>query len=807
MFRDLKLKTKIIIWSLVIILSAAAIGYFFIAELSQETLKKSIGGNSVILAQDILDKIDRGIYYRIERWLSYTHTNPRLYETVAGSNQEFENMENRQEYIDKIDKDWKEGKNPQFIQEILNNELSKRLKKRIEFYGEKDGYNVFPKAFVTNKYGVIIASTGRTSDYWQAGEEWYQKTIKEKEFWVGEIEYNESSDVYSCDIVINLHDDNGDFIGILKLILNIEEVVNILKEFELTGGEKRYGHEEHETMEFKLLTKDGKIIYSTEEFEIFEDISKELLLQFKTEKTEEHIDYFIAEGDKPGEREELFAHAHSKGYIDYKGLGWILVVEHKTEEIFASVVTLKNIIIIIIGLAAVLFIILSFLVSHSITRSIKNLSQIAQLITKGDLTKRAEVKSKDEIGQLAQNFNVMTESLIRANQKIRKYAATLEDKVKDRTIKLARSLTEVREEKDRINAILQSIGDGVFVIDKDNKITIFNKAATEISGFSEKEVVGKKYDKVLKFIWEKSGKVNDGFIKEAIRTGKVTKVKNHTVLIRKDGKRVAVADSAAPFKDKKGKIIGCVVVFRDVTRERRISQMESEFVSIASHQLRTPITAIQWLMERILKKEKISKKGREYLDSIHTSAQRLNTLVNLLLNVSKIEVGKISVSFAESEIVEFVKSYLEEWKALCVKKKLTLVFKKYPKTLKVFTDNNLFRNVLQSLVSNAIEYTLEKGRIEVSLEKKENSFLLVVNDTGIGIPKKEQATIFEKFTRGSNAKLLKTDGTGLGLYFTKQVVKLLGGKIWLKSEENKGTTFYVELPLNSKTKVKSLNLS
>ncbi|GAI38331.1 unnamed protein product, partial [marine sediment metagenome] len=261
---------------------------------------------------------------------------------------------------------------------------------------------------------------------------------------------------------------------------------------------------------------------------------------------------------------------------------------------------LRNIIIIIIGVAVVLFVILSFLVSHSITRSIKNLSQTAQLITRGDLTKRAEVKSKDEIGQLAKNFNVMTKSLIRANQRIREYAATLEKRVRERTRELAETLTKVSREKDRINTILQSIGDGVFVINKDNKIAVFNRAAVDISGFSEKEVVGKKYDKVLKFIWEKSGKVNDGFIKEAIRTGKVTEVKNHTVLIRKDSKGVAVADSAAPFRDKKGKIVGCVVVFRDVTRERRISQMESEFVSIASHQLRTPITAIQWLMERVL---------------------------------------------------------------------------------------------------------------------------------------------------------------------------------------------------------------
>ncbi len=804
MFRNLKIKTKIFIWFLVTILLIIAVGYFLVADLAQETLKKSIGENSVMLTQEILDKIDRSIYYKIERWLSYIHTNSRLYETVTGSNQEFENIENRQEYIDKIDKDWKEGKDVKLIQEILNNELSKRLKKRTEFYREKDGYNVFPEVFVTNKYGAIIASTGKTSDYRQDDEEWWQNAKKDS-LYVEDLKYDESAEVYSIAICMAAEDEQGNFSGVIKIILNIEEVVNILKEFEPTGERKIYGHEEHKTMEFKLLTKDGKIIYSTEEFKILDNISEELLSQFERGKIGEHIDYFIAGGDKPGEGEELFAHAHSIGYREYKGLEWILVIEHKTKEIFISVVALRNTIIITISIVAILFAMLSFLVSYFITKSIKNLSQTVQFIIRGDLTKRAEVKSKDEIGQLAQNFNVMTESLIRANQKIKKYAVTLEDKVEERTIKLAETLSEVNREKDRINTILQSIGDGVFVINKDFKITMFNRVAENISGFSEKEVIGKKYSEVLKFVFENSGKINDGFIKKAMNTGEVKELSNHAVLIRKDGKKIAVADSAAPLRNENGRIVGCVVVFRDVSRERRISQMESEFVSIASHQLRTPITAIQWLMERVLRKEKISKKGREYLDDVHASARRLNALVDLLLNVSKVEAGKISVSFRKTEVIETIDRYLKESKELCAEKNITLTFKEHPKALNVVTDNNLFSNILQSLVSNAIEYTSEKGKIEVSLEKKPKSFVLVVSDTGIGIPEKEQATIFDKFTRASNAKLLKTDGTGLGLYFTKQIVGLLGGKIWLKSTKDKGATFYVELPLNSKTKVKSVN--
>lgn len=489
-----------------------------------------------------------------------------------------------------------------------------------------------------------------------------------------------------------------------------------------------------------------------------------------------------------------------KPYLDYRGkkvigthayvaeMKWCLMAEIDEEEALSP---LRWIFWIAIGLSLFLFITIYSIanwISRKISKSIIDLRHGAEIIGKGDLDYKVVIDSKDEIGDLSRAFNNMVLDLKEAKKDVDK-------KVKEQT-KL------IREQRDKISTVLHSIGDGVFVVDRDFKITVFNKEAVNISGFSEKEVIGKKYDETLKFILEKNGEVNSEFIKKAMQTGKIVEMSNHTILITKNGKKVAIADSSAPIKDKNGKIVGCVAVFRDVSRERRISQMESEFVSVASHQLRTPITAIQWLMEIVLRKEKISKKGREYLDGVHSSAIRLNALVDLLLNVSKVEAGKIDVSFAKSEIVEIVKRCLDESKALFAKKEITVVFKEYPKTLNVVTDNNLFRNILQSLISNAVEYTLKKGKIEVSLEKKPKSFVLIVSDTGIGIPKKEQATIFDKFTRASNAKLMKTDGTGLGLYFTKQVVGLLGGKIWLESEKDKGTAFYVELPLNLKTKAK-----
>ena len=220
-----------------------------------------------------------------------------------------------------------------------------------------------------------------------------------------------------------------------------------------------------------------------------------------------------------------------------------------------------------------------------------------------------------------------------------------------------------------------------------------------------------------------------------------------------------------------------------------------EFVYLASHQLRTPITNIKWTIESLLRTEKLTERTRRYLTFMRTSTARLNDLIEVLLNISRIEQGKVFLSSRSFDLVKFTKSFLEEYILFSKKKNISFIFKKHPATLPVVIDSGAFYNIMQSLVSNAIDYTLEGGIVEVSLEKKKRGFCLIVRDTGIGIPKKDQKHIFEKFSRGANAQITKREGLGLGLYVAVKTVQLLNGKIWFKSQENKGTTFYVELPL------------
>jgi len=679
--------------------------------------------------------------------------------------------------------------------------VNERLQKTVNSIDEIIHINVIDKS------GIIIAGTDANSFGIDKSKDFRWAKLNNGETSISDVKFPIEGGNPVLSIASPINNGNG-IIGFVFIRINIEKNL-----FPILLDKTGIG----ETGETYLVDKEG---YAITPLLFVEDA----VLKWKVD-TVNSRNCFEHEHEK-----EVGWEKHKKVlvFLDYRGekvigahvyipeVEWCLLAEINEKE---AMFFLKWISWIAVGLLLFLLFVIYLIanwISGKISKPITDLRHGAEIIGEGNLDYKVGIDSKDEIGELSQSFDKMVSDLKEAKrdvdkkvkeqtklirgqkEKLEKQQETLLISLKD----VQKEKEKVSEQKDKTNTILYSIGDGVFVLDKDLKITVFNQTAVDISGFTIREVIGRKYDDVLKFVYEKDERTNDRFIKRAMSSGRVATMSNHTVLIKKDGSRVAVADSAAPLRNGKNDIIGCVVVFRDVTRERRISQMESEFVSIASHQLRTPITAIQWLIELILKKEKISKKGREYLDDVHASAIRLNALVDLLLNVSKVEAGKISVSFRETEVIETIERYLKESRELCAKKNITLTFKEHPKTLNVITDNNLFRNIIQSLVSNAIDYTSEKGKIEVSLEKKPKSFVLVVSDTGIGIPEKEQATIFDKFTRASNAKLVKTDGTGLGLYFTKQIVGLLGGKIWLESEKDKGAAFYVELPINSKTTVK-----
>jgi len=504
-------------------------------------------------------------------------------------------------------------------------------------------------------------------------------------------------------------------------------------------------------------------------------------------------------------------------YLDSTGWGVVVKIDKAEvyQPIYSHAIQLGSIAILLI----LIMLYVSFRLANAIARPLETLRSNADIIAKGDLDRDVIIHSKDEIGELSRSFSQMMKAIIASR-------ASIDQQVMDQTkeivekeaymhdeqkaiINILEDVEEEKEntkrEKDRINTILQSIGDAVFVVDQNLKIQLVNQVTIDLSGYGEDELIGKKYTDVLRFIHEDANSkvevVNDKFVNDAISTGKVQEMSNHTVIVCKDKKRIPVSDSSAPLKNQAGEIIGCVVVFRDVTREYEIDKAKTEFVSLASHQLRTPLSAIGWYSEMLTDGDagKLNEKQQQYLLEITKGNKRMVELVNSLLNVSRLELGTFVVDPVPTNIVTIAEESVKELVALLDEKKLKIE-EDYDKEIPMINlDPKLTRIIFQNLLSNAVKYT-PKGKVSISVSRSDGSVLIKVADTGLGIPRHQQKRMFEKLFRADNVRVSNVEGTGLGLYIVKTVIDNVGGSIRFESKENVGTTFYVKLPLTGMKK-------
>jgi signal transduction histidine kinase len=272
-----------------------------------------------------------------------------------------------------------------------------------------------------------------------------------------------------------------------------------------------------------------------------------------------------------------------------------------------------------------------------------------------------------------------------------------------------------------------------------------------------------------------------------------------TALVQKDGTILPVIDSAAPIFEDGGKVVACVVVFRDATRERRLEEMRREFVSVVSHQLRTPLSGVKWIVELLLQKKAgpMTARQEELLTQARTSNERMIHLVGDLLNVSRIEQGKkLDLQLVAVNICDVIREAITDLEHFAQQHEVGIhTANLLPTYLQATCDSEKVREIFHNLIDNAIKYSDPGSRVEVGLEKQERTAAtFFVRDHGIGNSPKEQKRLFEKYFRGTAARAKFTDGTGLGLYVCRALVLAHGGKIWFESKLNQGTTFYVQLP-------------
>lgn len=425
--------------------------------------------------------------------------------------------------------------------------------------------------------------------------------------------------------------------------------------------------------------------------------------------------------------------------------------------------------------------------NRKVFKPIESIARSASAISNGKFDQGVSISGGREVRDLGHAINKMLE-------KLRGYNTRLEEEVKQKTSQLSTALYKAETEHAKDEAILSSIGDGVFAVDNNGKIILFNKACEELTKTSAKVAVGKHYKDTLDFRFEKDNAENYLFIDQAL-SGKQAKMANHTILVRNDHTTLPVADSAAPIKDSHGKIMGAIVVFRDVTKEHELEKAKDEFVAISSHQLRTPATAVKQFLG-IMREGyagKFTEEQSELLNDAYESNERQLSIVNDMLDIASIDSGKLKIDKSKTNVNELLKSVIEEQAEVRKGRNQTLDLTMPDNDIEADIDPKLMRMVFENLVSNASKYTFEDKTLHITLEAHKKGFRLEVTDTGVGIAENDLAKLFGKFSRISNPLSAKVGGSGLGLYLTKQIILLHGGTIDVTSIVGKGTTFTVTL--------------
>jgi len=253
--------------------------------------------------------------------------------------------------------------------------------------------------------------------------------------------------------------------------------------------------------------------------------------------------------------------------------------------------------------------------------------------------------------------------------------------------------------------------------------------------------------------------------------------------------------AAQPTRAASGETVGLTLTVHDVTHERQVSQMKSDFVSFATHQLRTPLAGIKWMLELAAQEPELPADAGSHIQDAREAAQRLIELVNDLLDVSRLEQGRLTVTPQAVSMPELTREVVEDMAGLVRDRRHQLDVAEPGALPAAWGDRQLLRQVVLNLVSNAVKYTPPGGDIAIRMAAADGELTWSVRDSGIGIPRHGQARLFEKFYRADNVNAIETEGTGLGLHLVRLILERMGGRIWCESDEGKGALFAFAIPL------------
>ena len=371
-------------------------------------------------------------------------------------------------------------------------------------------------------------------------------------------------------------------------------------------------------------------------------------------------------------------------------------------------------------------------------------------------------------------------------------------------VRLLHARLEISTASGRLQTLVNDLGDGIITYDNNFTIQIFNPAAERIFGVNREQVVGyvfgpeRAQELPFRLLAQTIFPSLAPLVAERSESGTLPQIVD---LSFSDPKRELTV-SSNKIIGPTGETQGFIKLVKDRTREVEILRSKSEFITIAAHQLRTPLTTVHWVFEGLRGKDKLETEDKELVASGLRESVKLLKIVNDLLDVSKIEEGKFGYEFREVNIIQFLSGILTNAEVIAKKYEVKLYFDRgNEQVINLMIDANRLGLAISNLLDNAIKYNVKNGRVDVKVERlpEDKPYLQIsVKDTGIGIPPIEISKLFSKFFRAENAVKAETEGSGLGLYITKNIINRHGGTIWAESTISRGTTVYFTLPLDAK---------
>ncbi|HOA96647.1 MAG TPA: ATP-binding protein [Acetivibrio saccincola] len=413
---------------------------------------------------------------------------------------------------------------------------------------------------------------------------------------------------------------------------------------------------------------------------------------------------------------------------------------------------------ILITLAAILLVVLiSFIISRSLTKSLNELIFVSKEISKGKYDRRINIESKDELGQLSESFNEMAE-------------------------KLEQTINDLKDKKMEIESIVDSMNAGIVAVNRDKKIILINRIAGDFFGVSlQKEIIGKN-------IWERIRNNQLNSIIEETFTGNKSLESGY---INMEDKILKMYTSPVKPRTEGEEIVGVIVFIQDVTKIRKLEKIRTEFVSNVTHELKTPITSIRGFIET-LKDGAINNKqvAMRFLDIIDIEAERLHVLIDDILLLSEIETKQAALRSENVNIKSLVNEVISIVRSIADEKEVTL-YNKVTEDIFIKGDKNRLKQMFLNLIDNGIKYNVKGGEVTVDAYLDEGKIVIKIKDTGIGIDSKHFPRLFERFYRVDKGRSRDLGGTGLGLSIVKHIVNLYNGSVKVNSELGKGTEFTV----------------